>query len=80
MKSSSALTGLVLLVGASSAKKCQEVHVPVTISATNIAFSVPPPADNIEVIDFILNITQPAGTFGQSFARGVSVPGLPDTA
>jgi len=79
MKSLSALAGLALLVGASSAKKCRDISVPVTISATNIAFNFAPPADNIEAIDFVLNITQPAGTFGQSFARGVSDTSLPDT-
>ena len=50
MKSLSALAGLALLVGASSAKKCRDISVPVTISATNIAFNFAPPADNIEAI------------------------------
>ena len=72
MKFLSALVGLALLVESSWAKKCQDISVPVTISATNIAFNLAPPANNIEAIDFILNITQPAGTFGPSIARGVS--------
>ncbi|KAI9692423.1 MAG: hypothetical protein M1822_006654 [Bathelium mastoideum] len=52
------LTALTVAFDLATARKCQNVTVPVSISARQGIFNLKAPASNIEVTDFILNATQ----------------------
>lgn len=51
------------LTAVATARKCQNLTVPISISARNTNFSLQAPATNVEVSDFILNFSQPGMNF-----------------
>ena len=66
------LLGLIGLAGLAWARQCQNISVPVTISAVNAQFNIKTPATNIEVTDLVLNLTQLGKNFPGSITTGVS--------
>lgn len=61
------LAWLVTLV---LARKCQNITVPVSISARNGDFDQLVPSNNIEVTNFILNLTQQGHNYSQAILQG----------
>jgi pimeloyl-ACP methyl ester carboxylesterase len=59
------LTGLALTLGLSTARQCQNITVPVTITGRNAKFSIATPQTNIEVTNFILDLTQQGANYTQ---------------
>jgi hypothetical protein len=82
MKTTSLLGGLVGLASLASAhptrpgpgptRKCVDLKTSVTISAQNVNLAFPAPATNVEVTNFFLNLTQPAGKWPASVVSGAS--------
>lgn len=72
MKSLAFTTAVAALAAVASARKCQNITVPITITAQNRVFSLAAPANNIEVTNFILQITQQSGTYYSTIFQGVS--------
>ncbi|KAI1102804.1 Alpha/Beta hydrolase protein [Jackrogersella minutella] len=59
----------VLLSGfaaVATARKCQNITVPISLSALNTKFAIAAPTTNIAVTNFILNVTQPGVNYTQS--------------
>ncbi|KAI2472994.1 Alpha/Beta hydrolase protein [Annulohypoxylon bovei var. microspora] len=59
----------VLLAGlaaVATARHCQNLTIPVTLSAQNIKFTLQAPANDIEVTNFFLNLAEPGVNFTQS--------------
>ncbi|KAI1458060.1 Alpha/Beta hydrolase protein [Annulohypoxylon moriforme] len=59
----------VLLAGlaaVATARVCQNLTIPITISAQNTKFNLQAPANDIEVTNFFLNLAQPGVNFTQS--------------
>lgn len=50
---------LTSLVASAVARQCQNLTFPVTIEARNGVFDLETPSSNIDVINFILDLTQP---------------------
>jgi hypothetical protein len=67
----STITALAVLAASASAKQCINTTVPVNLTARQAVFNLDVPQTNLEATDFILNITQRAGTLLTLF--------LPDT-
>lgn len=60
----SSVTALALLLAApAAAKECINQTIPVTISARQPVFNLAVPQDNLEVTDFILNMTRQGGKY-----------------
>ena len=66
-------TCLALTISAASARKCQNITVPVSISARNGIFNLEAPASNIDATNFILNETQQGHNFTQELLTGVGL-------
>ncbi|KAI1770272.1 Alpha/Beta hydrolase protein [Hypoxylon cercidicola] len=47
------------LAAVAAARNCQNLIIPISISARNTYFTLQAPASNIEVTDFVLNLAQP---------------------
>ncbi|KAI1210997.1 Alpha/beta hydrolase family-domain-containing protein [Annulohypoxylon truncatum] len=59
----------VLLAGlaaVATARVCQNLTIPITISAQNTKFTLQAPANDIEVTNFFLNLAQPGANFTQT--------------
>ncbi|XDG09422.1 hypothetical protein ABKA04_009037 [Annulohypoxylon sp. FPYF3050] len=59
----------VLLAGlaaVATARVCQNITIPISISAQNAKFTLQAPANDIEVTNFLLNLAQPGMNFTQS--------------
>ncbi|KAF2723183.1 hypothetical protein K431DRAFT_220490 [Polychaeton citri CBS 116435] len=61
------LAGTAALV---SARRCQNITVPVNISARNGNFNQSAPSNNIEVTNFILDLTQQGHNYSQAVLNG----------
>lgn len=61
---------LALFAASAAAKTCINQTVPVTISARNGIFSLDIPQTNLEVTDFILNMTQQGRNFTNTALTG----------
>jgi hypothetical protein len=68
----SILPAIALLAGLASAKKCQQLTIPIEASGRNGVFNVEPPATNIDVTDFILDLLQQGTNYSQNILTGVS--------
>jgi hypothetical protein len=64
------LTLLALLAGVTSAKKCVNITVPVTISAKQGIYNLATPQTNLEAIDFARNVTQQGRNFPETILTG----------
>lgn len=60
---SSPLAALAFLAGLATAKMCMNMTIPISISARQAVFDIDIPQTNLEVTDFILNITQQGRNF-----------------
>lgn len=69
---SKALMALLGLAALSSARKCQNITVEVPVDSRNAVFSLKAPASNIEVTNFILNMTQHGHNLTAEVLTGVS--------
>ena len=73
MKSTGVVTVVATLVSIVSAKTCKNITVPVTISARNGKFNkAQTPISNIEVNNFILDLSQQGGNLTEKVLEGVS--------
>jgi hypothetical protein len=68
----SILASLALNGGIALAAHCQDIIVPVTISARNGVFDITVPSTNIETTDFILNLNQQGQNFSEVLLTDVS--------
>jgi len=64
------------LAVAASARHCTNITVPVSISARNGVFNVTAPANDIDVTNFFLDLTQQGKNFSANVLQGVSHPGI----
>lgn len=55
-------------------RKCQDIVVPVSISARNGVFDLAAPGNNIDLTNFILDLAQLGANYSQAVLGGVSVP------
>ena len=55
-------------------RKCQDITVPVSISARNGVFGLAAPGNNIDLTNFILDVTQPGVNYSQVVLEGVGLP------
>ncbi len=73
------LNHLVLTVfsaAAAMARQCQNLTIPVSISARNGRFDFQIPENDTEVTNFVLNLTQPGHNLTAELLTGVSSPSL----
>ena len=68
----SILAIIPLLAGLAFAKKCQKLTIPIEVSARNAVFDLAPPATNIDVTDFVLNLSRQGFNYPESILTGVS--------
>lgn len=54
-----------------SAKKCTELTIPIEASARNGVFKIATPATDIDVTNFILDLTQQGANYTESILSGV---------
>ncbi|KAI1095741.1 Alpha/Beta hydrolase protein [Rostrohypoxylon terebratum] len=54
------------LAAVATARVCQNLTIPISISAQNAKFTLQAPANDIEVTNFLLNLAQPGMNFTQS--------------
>jgi len=75
MKSFAVAAAAATFAGIVSAKQCQNITVPVTISARNGLFdqSALTPVTNIDVTNFILNLVQQGENYTANVLQGVSL-------
>lgn len=74
MKFQSSLAALAGIVAVASARKCQNVTVPVTISSRNPVFNLTAPGTNIEMTNFFLDWTRNGHNYSNEVLTGVSPP------
>lgn len=67
-------TLLLALATAVTARKCQNLNIPISISATNTAFNLPPPATDIDVANLFINFAEDSTNLFNSILIGVSFP------
>lgn len=65
-------TLLLALATAVTARKCHDVSIPISISATNIDFNLPPPATDIDVANLLLNLAENSANYVPTILVGVS--------
>ncbi|KAI0470457.1 Alpha/Beta hydrolase protein [Xylariaceae sp. FL0804] len=53
-----------------ASRNCQELTVPVSISARNGVFNYKVPTNNVEVTDFILNLAEPGKNYSEALLEG----------
>lgn len=68
----SILVAFTLNVGLALAARCQNITVPVTISARNGVFNIAVPSTNVETTNFILNLNQQGHNFSEVLLTDVS--------
>lgn len=77
----SAVAALVVAAGLASARYCQNITIPVTISARNAVFNIAAPQTNIAVTDFILQLSQQSSNYSDAVLTGyATVSGTYDLA
>ena len=69
-----ALIALTLGANFALARQCQEITVPVTISAEIATYNLDIPSNNVEVTDFFVRANQQGGDFGSEILTGVRTP------
>jgi hypothetical protein len=67
----SALT-LTLLAATGAARHCTNLTIPLSLSARNGVFNLKAPASNIEVTDFMLDLTRQGHNLTNELLTGVS--------
>lgn len=70
MKYSLATAAFAALTSFASARKCQNITIPVSISARNGNFNISAPANNIEVTNFILNLARQGHNYTNEILNG----------
>lgn len=75
MKSFTTAAVAASLISAAAAKKCTNMTVPVTVNSRNALFDKDAltPHSNIDVTDFILNLSQQGHNYTMDQLKGVSV-------
>ena len=66
----SSITALALLLAPAAAKKCINATIPLHLSACQPVFNLAVPQTNLEVTDFILNMTRQGGNFTNEILTG----------
>jgi hypothetical protein len=61
----------ILFSALASAKKCTELTIPIEASARNGVFTITTPANDVDVTNFILDLTQQGANYTQSVLSGV---------
>ncbi|PTB46118.1 hypothetical protein M441DRAFT_63418 [Trichoderma asperellum CBS 433.97] len=61
---------LLALATAVMARKCQNLNIPISISARNAVFNLPNPVSEIDVTNFALSLTRPGTDFPDSILTG----------
>lgn len=69
------ILSLLGLAAAASARKCQNLTVEVELSSRNGVFNFDAPSTNIDVTNFILDLSQQGANYSDSLLSGVSRPG-----
>jgi hypothetical protein len=67
----SALT-LAGLAAVAAARHCTNLTIPISISARNGVFKLQPPSSNIQVTDFLLDLTRQGHNLTNELLTGVS--------
>jgi hypothetical protein len=66
----SSIAALAIFAAIAPAKRCRNATVPITISAKQALFDIAIPQTNLEVTDFVLNMTKQGGNFTNSALAG----------
>lgn len=68
-------TGIAaIMVGIASARKCQDVVVPVSLTSQNAVFNLEPRTTGIEVTDFYLKLARQPGSYVSEITESVRNP------
>lgn len=62
---------LSVLFAAASARKCQELIVPVSLTAQNAVFDLETPTSKINVTNLALNLARQPGNYPMQIMKGV---------
>lgn len=62
---------LALAARFASARHCQNLTIPVTISAQNSVWNITPPSNNVEVINLILDVNRQGHSYAKDVFKGV---------
>lgn len=73
------LTSLACLATSAVARQCQNLTFPVTIEARNGVFDLETPSSNIDVTNFILDLTQPGQNLSKILLKDVIKTHAPKT-
>lgn len=76
MKFTTVAAAVAALTSAVEAYKCQNLTVPITVSARQGQYSISAPGSNIEVTNFVLNLAQQGANYTQQVLTGVRVSPL----
>jgi hypothetical protein len=71
------LFAAALAVSGAAARTCSNITVPVTISARNAVFDLPPPNSDIDMINFFLNYARQGHNYTNEVLTGVCRPPAP---
>ena len=71
------VTVVSLLAGIASAMQCKNLTIPINVSAWNGVFDISAPVSNIDVTNFILDLTQQGVNYTQEILTGVCVARKP---
>lgn len=71
MVRSNIVIALALTARFGFARHCQNFTLPVTISAQNSLWNITPPSNNVEVIDFVLDLNRQGHSYTQGVFNGV---------
>jgi hypothetical protein len=63
---------LLALAAVAAARRCQNITVPVSISAINAVFGIHAPLTEIDVTNFFLNFARQGFNYTEDVTRGVS--------
>lgn len=69
-----AILSLAALVSAGTARKCADVTIEVPLVARNAVFNRKAPENNIEITNFILDLTRQGHNLTNEVLAGVSIP------
>jgi hypothetical protein len=77
MKLSISAIALIALVTLGEARHCQNLTIPVSVSARQGVYNLTTPADNIAVTNLILNLSRQGHNYSNEVLTGVSDAGNP---
>lgn len=66
-----AATALLALATAVAARKCHDLTIPISISARNAVFSLPPPVTEDQVTQFFIDLVRPGYNMTDHYLKGV---------